>query len=203
MLRRHGEIRESVHGVRDAIRKRLNMNGRRVLSYVGALGGWYLTSEMADFIAVAKAHDPAIFALVLTQSVTQAETFKSRLSQLGLSPGDYWAGSVLPNEVAWSFGGGRLRFLFYKTRLFKSGFIPNKNRRIPCSGLPVLCKSGIGDVDNPRPRIVLASSSTILIGRLHRGSSSLRNWPRSEMQTTTVGGCGQFFTWDNWWCEIP
>src|SRR5713101_5907791 len=47
--------RFAVHapGLRQSIRNKLNVNERRVLAYVGALGGWYLTFEMADFVALA------------------------------------------------------------------------------------------------------------------------------------------------------
>ena len=33
--------------------------GRRVVVYVGALGGWYLTEEMVQFLATAHEQDPS------------------------------------------------------------------------------------------------------------------------------------------------
>jgi glycosyltransferase involved in cell wall biosynthesis len=141
-------FRESVPEARDAIRNKLNMNGRRVLSYVGALGGWYLTSEMADFIRVARECDPAIFALVLTQSATQAETFKSRLGQLGLSRGDYCVGAVSPSEVADYLAAADFAFCFIKPGHSKLASSPTKIGEFLASGLPVLCNSGIGDIDD-------------------------------------------------------
>ncbi len=133
--------------LRDSIRKKLNVNGRRVVAYVGALGGWYLSSEMADFIALAHERDPTIFALVLTQSVTQAVSFKSRLGQLGLAPGDYRVGAVFPNEVPENLAAADFAFCFIKPGYSKLSSSPTKIAEFLASGLPVLCNAGIGDID--------------------------------------------------------
>jgi glycosyltransferase involved in cell wall biosynthesis len=140
-------FQEVMPAARDAIRKRLNMNGRRVLAYVGALGGWYLSSEMADFIGVARERDPSIFALVLTQSVTQAESFKGRMGRLGLSPGDYCVSMVSPKEVPNYLAAADFAFCFIKPGYSKLASSPTKVGEFLASGLPVLCNSGIGDID--------------------------------------------------------
>jgi len=138
----------STPGQRESIRIKLNINERRVLVYVGALGGWYLTSEMADFIALAHGRDPAIFALVLTQSLTESEPFQNRLHQLGLSPEDYKVGKVSPNEVPEFLAAGDFAFCFIKPGYSKLASSPTKIGEFLASGLPVLCNSGIGDVDD-------------------------------------------------------
>ncbi len=109
-----GKFREAGPGLRDLVRKKLSVNGRRVLAYVGALGGWYLSGEMADFIALAHARDPTVFALVLTQSAAQAEAFKSRLLQQGLSQADYQVCTVSPSEVPEHLAAADLAFCFIK-----------------------------------------------------------------------------------------
>jgi len=138
---------EATLGLRESIRKKLNVNGRRVLAYVGALGGWYLSSEMADFIALAHERDPTIFALVLTQSGAQAESFRSRLGQLGLSPGDYRVGTVSPNEVPENLAAADFAFCFIKPGYSKLSSSPTKIGEFLASGLPVVCSAGIGDTD--------------------------------------------------------
>lgn len=134
--------------LREAIRNKLNVNGRRVLAYVGALGGWYLSSEMADFIGLARERAPTIFALVLTQSGTQAESFKSRLGQVGLSRGDYCVGAVSPDEVPDYLAAADFAFCFIKPGYSKLASSPTKIGEFLASGLPVLCNSGIGDIDD-------------------------------------------------------
>jgi hypothetical protein len=39
------------------IRSRLGVESRRVFVYLGSLGTWYLTDEMADFLATAYTTD--------------------------------------------------------------------------------------------------------------------------------------------------
>jgi glycosyltransferase involved in cell wall biosynthesis len=139
---------QAIPGLRDTIRNRLNLNGRRVLAYDGALGGWYLSSEMADFITLARERDPTVFALVLTQSGDQAAFFKSHLGQLGLSPGDYYVGTVSPNEVPDYLAAADFAFCFIKPGYSKLASSPTKIGEFLASGLPVLCNSGIGDIDD-------------------------------------------------------
>jgi glycosyltransferase involved in cell wall biosynthesis len=140
-------FREATPDIRNSIRKKLNVNGRRVLAYVGALGGWYLSSEMADFIALARERDPSIFALVLTQSAIEAESLKSRLRRLGLSPSDYRVHAVSPNEVSENLAAADFAFCFIKPGYSKLSSSPTKIGEFLASGLPVLCNAGIGDTD--------------------------------------------------------
>ena len=55
---------------REQIRRELGVAGRRVLVYVGSLGRYYLTSEMAEFLAIAHRQDASTFSMILTQSST-------------------------------------------------------------------------------------------------------------------------------------
>jgi len=138
---------EATAELRNSVRNKLSVNGRRVLAYVGALGGWYLSAEMADFIALAHERDPTTFALVLTQSRAHAESFRSRLGQLGLSPGDYWVGTVSPSEVPDYLAAADFAFCFIKPGYSKLSSSPTKIGEFLASGLPVLCNVGIGDID--------------------------------------------------------
>ena len=138
---------EATQSLRDSIRSALNVNGRRVLVYTGALGGWYLSSEMAEFIALAHERDPRIFALVMTQSGIEAESFKRRLEQLGLSNGDYRLGAVPPDEVPSYLAAADFAFCFIKPGYSKLSSSPTKIGEFLASGLPVLCNAGIGDTD--------------------------------------------------------
>lgn len=138
---------EPTSALRNSIRMKLNVNDRRVLAYVGALGGWYLSSEMADFIALAYERDATIFALVLTQSGAHAESFRTRLGQLGLSPRDYWVDTVSPDEVPDYLAAADFAFCFIKQGYSKLSSSPTKIGEFLASGLPVLCNAGIGDTD--------------------------------------------------------
>src|SRR5882762_1469136 len=51
---------------REAVREELNVTNRRVIVYVGSFGGWYLTDEMTEVLAVAHEQDQKKFSLILT-----------------------------------------------------------------------------------------------------------------------------------------
>lgn len=140
------KFQESTPGQRESIRKKLNVDERWVLVYVGALGGWYLRSEMAEFIAVAHERHPTIFALVLTQSRAEVEPFKNRLRELGLSPGDYRVGAVSPDEVPGYVAAADFAFCFITPGYSKLASSPTKIGEFLACGLPVLCNAGIGDI---------------------------------------------------------
>ena len=58
---------DSLEG-RNELRRNLGFEGRRVIIYVGALGGWYLTDELVSFLSVAQEADPSTLPIILTQS---------------------------------------------------------------------------------------------------------------------------------------
>lgn len=72
---------------RDRMRNELGIDGRFVMAYVGAFGGWYLTEETADLLGVLKHDDPRAFAMILTQS--KPEMIEPLLRERGFQDGDY------------------------------------------------------------------------------------------------------------------
>ena len=159
---------EATLTVRDSVRKTLNVDGRHVLAYTGALGGWYLSSEMAEFIALAHERDPKIFGLVLTQSGLEAESFRRCLEHLGLSNGDYWLGAVPPNEVPNYLTAADFAFCFIKPGYSKMSSSPTKVGEFLASGLPVICNVGVGDIDE----LLLENRVGVLVDRFDRQSYS-------------------------------
>ncbi len=126
-------------------KRALGLHGRRVLAYVGALGGWYLTKELAEFLAFAHEQEPATFALILTQS--PAELIAPRLQALGLAPQDFLVRQVPPAEIPRYLKAADAAISFIKpcySKLFSS---PTKVAEYLAAGLPVISNAGIGDLD--------------------------------------------------------
>jgi hypothetical protein len=83
---------------REQVRQALGVAGRRVVIYVGSLGGWYLTEETLALFEAARRQDPTTFALVLTpRDVAQVE---QALRARGYAETDFRVLSVAPTEVA-------------------------------------------------------------------------------------------------------
>jgi glycosyltransferase involved in cell wall biosynthesis len=130
---------------RKDIRRKLNLTDRRVIVYVGALGGWYLTKEMAELLAVGHRQDEKTFSLILTQS--PPEMLEEHLRRHGVSKESYLIRKVAPVDVPCYLRASDIALSFIKPCYSKLSSSPTKIAEYLASGLPVICNSGIGDVD--------------------------------------------------------
>ena len=130
---------------RAEVRRELGVAGRRVFVYVGSLGGWYLTDEMADLLAVAHTQDPAAFSLILTQSPPAMIT--ERLHARGIAVGDYLVRKIGPTEMPRYLQAADAAVSFIKPCYSKQSSSPTKMAEYLAAGLPVICNAGIGDLD--------------------------------------------------------
>ena len=137
---------QSVESIsREELRWEFKLAGRRVVVYVGALGGWYLTNEMAEFLATAHKQDATTFSLILTQS--RPELITRRLDELGISEADYLVREVLPKDVPRYLKAADIAISFIKPCYSKLSSSPTKIAEYLMSGLPVISTAGIGDLD--------------------------------------------------------
>ena len=130
---------------RDDTRRELNLTDRRVFVYVGALGGWYLTEEMAEFLALAHSQDPRTFSLILTQS--PPEMITERLSRLGIAESDYRVLKVAPSEIPRYLKAADVALSFIRPCFSKLASSPTKIAEYLAGGLPIISNAGIGDLD--------------------------------------------------------
>ena len=130
---------------REQIRRDLGVAGRRVLVYLGALGGFYLTEEMAEFLAAAHRQDASTFSMILTQS--QPELIVESLKRLGVPKDAYLVRRVPHHEVPEYLRAADIALSFIKPSYSKLASSPTKIAEYMASGLPIICNAGIGDLD--------------------------------------------------------
>lgn len=130
---------------RESIRKKLGAEGRFVVTHVGALGGLYLTDELADFMAAAKLKDPTTFAMFLTQ--TNPQQIVPLLEARGFKAGDYFVARVAPNEIQQYVSAADLALSFVKASYSTMSRSPTKIPEYLACGLPIVANQGVGDVD--------------------------------------------------------
>jgi glycosyltransferase involved in cell wall biosynthesis len=130
---------------RESLRQELNVAGRRVIVYVGSFGGWYMTDEMTELMALGHQQDPATFSMILTQS--PAHGVLERMKQLGVNSKDVFAGKVKPEEVPRYLRAADVAISFIKPCYSKQSSSPTKIAEYLASGLPLICNSGVGDLD--------------------------------------------------------
>ena len=116
----------------------------KTLGYVGKLGGWYLTEEMAAFVAAARQVMPGLKWHVWTQSDPQLLQKTARAAGIQDATG---VGFLPPEAVPHALLGVQAGLSFIKPCLSKRASSPTKVGEYLAAGLPVAALSGIGDTD--------------------------------------------------------
>lgn len=131
--------------VRDRIRGEIGGDGRRVIAYVGSFGGWYLTEEILDFMAVSRGHDETTFAMILTQR--DPNSVAEKLRAKGFKDRDFYVRSVKPSELPDYLSAADIAVSFIKACYSKKSSSPTKIAEYLACGLPIISNRGVGDVD--------------------------------------------------------
>lgn len=134
-----------IGSIRDEMREKLGVAGRTVYTHVGALGGLYLTKELADLMAEARNLDQRAFAIFLTQSdpTEIVELLKAR----GFKDADMFVGRVDPAEIPTYLSASDVGLSFVKATYATQSRSPTKIPEYLAAGLPIIANSGVGDVD--------------------------------------------------------
>lgn len=136
---------ETLSTSRNEMREKLRVAGRTVYAHIGALGGLYLTKEMADFMSVARDLDPKAFALFLTQS--DPTEIVNLLKEHGFTDDDLFVGRVDPDEIPKYLAASDVGLSFVKATYATQSRSPTKIPEYLAAGLPIIANSGVGDVD--------------------------------------------------------
>jgi glycosyltransferase involved in cell wall biosynthesis len=112
--------------------------------YVGKLGGWYLTEQMADFMAISLRRLPSLQWQVWTQSdaALLRRLLKDREIDERVQIGQM-AAEALPSQLRLADAG----LAFIKPCRSKLASSPTKVGEYLAAGLPVIANGGIGDLD--------------------------------------------------------
>jgi glycosyltransferase involved in cell wall biosynthesis len=130
---------------RASYRQSRGWSDRRVITYVGKLGTWYLPDEMARFFVIAKKHDARFFFQVLTQS--NSEVMRQALDRAGANPEDYDIRFASVGELPAILAASDAGLSFIRASFSKRASSPTKIAEYLAAGLPVITSAGIGDCD--------------------------------------------------------
>lgn len=139
-------FRENGHSQRAEARDRLELNDRFVVAHLGALGGLYLTEDIADLLAASRNRDPKTFALLLTQS--DPALIVPLLQARGFGRGDYFVGKVDPKDIPAYLSASDVGLSFVKASFATHSRSPTKIPEYLACGVPIIANRGVGDVDS-------------------------------------------------------
>jgi glycosyltransferase involved in cell wall biosynthesis len=134
----------SADSAREHRRAELGVADATVMVYVGKFGGWYMAAEMADFFTVAKRSIPSLHFLILTQC--ERCEIELELAERGVRD-DYTITSATPELLGDYLAAADFGISFILPAPSKVSSSPTKIGEYLGAGLPVVCTSGVGDLD--------------------------------------------------------
>lgn len=128
---------------RENIKQELGIDFKsKVITYLGSIGGWYMTKEMFSFFKVLLAQYPEFVMLVLTKDAP--ERVQEEAKQIGI-PADKLVIRYSPrNELPRYLSISDCSIFFIRPTYSKIASSPTKHAELMGMGIPVICND-IGD----------------------------------------------------------
>ena len=140
------------------LKKELNINENDfVISYLGSIGGWYLTAEMLQFCKLLSKRIPT--AKFLFISPHRHEEIKAIAAEYGIPADKVLIKKASREQVPALLSLSSYSVFFIKPCYSKQSSSPTKHGEIMAMGIPVITNSGVGDV----AEIVQSCKSGIVI----------------------------------------
>jgi glycosyltransferase involved in cell wall biosynthesis len=116
-----------------------------ILSYLGAIGTWYMPDEMLDFFKVLLSEKPAAKFLFITHE--PAETIKMKSQMRNIPDKNILVQKAERHEVPSLLSLCSFSIAFIKPAYSKIASSPTKFGELLSMGIPFICNHGIGDMD--------------------------------------------------------
>lgn len=132
--------------VKEKYKAELNIqDGDFIISYLGSIGGWYLTDEMMRFCKMLSDRIP--LAKFLFISPNGHEMITAAAAKYGLSADKLFVKQAKRHEVPVLLSFSNYALFFIKPCYSKISSSPTKHGEIMAMGIPVITNSGVGDVE--------------------------------------------------------
>lgn len=128
------------------IKKNLNIpENTFIVSYLGSLGTWYQTKEMLEFFQFLLKQKPESHFLIITHD--NPDIIWNDVTKLGIDKNKITITSADRSEVPNLIALSDYSIFFIKQAYSKKASSPTKQGEIMGLGIPIICNSGVGDVD--------------------------------------------------------
>lgn len=151
---------------KEALRQQLGISGSdKIISYLGSLGGWYLTDEMLAFFKAVKEKQPQARFLFITHD--SKESILEKAAAKGIDSTDIIVAPGLRKDVPLLLSLSSWSLFFIKDAYSKKASSPTKQGEIMAMGIPIVCND-IGDTG----KIVLETGAGIVVNSFSPASYS-------------------------------
>jgi glycosyltransferase involved in cell wall biosynthesis len=175
--------------VRTNYRESLKLKDNFVLLYLGSLGTWYMLDEMIHFFSILKQKENDAHFLFLTNDDAQ-QIYHKLDAYENLNRTDITVLASERKEVPNFMAACDASIFFIKPTFSKSASSPTKHGELLGCGLPIVCNTNIGDLDE----IIKKTSSGILVNSFSGKNYALaieqllqfKNKDKSVLRNTAV-----------------
>ncbi len=130
---------------RSALKKELGIkDDDLIVSYLGSIGGWYLTAEMMHFCKLLSDKKPS--AKFLFISPHRHEVIVAAATKYGVASGNIITKKAARKEVPLLLSLSDYSIFFIRPCYSKLSSSPTKHGEIMAMGIPLITNSGVGDV---------------------------------------------------------
>jgi glycosyltransferase involved in cell wall biosynthesis len=131
---------------KQALKKEVGINeGDFIVSYLGSIGGWYLTSEMLQFCKIVSDKKPTVKFLFI--SPHRHEEIIAAAKHFEIPPEKVITKKAGRQEVPLLLSLSDFSVFFIKSCYSKQSSSPTKHGEIMAMGIPLITNSGVGDVE--------------------------------------------------------
>jgi glycosyltransferase involved in cell wall biosynthesis len=132
-----------------------------IISYLGSIGGWYLTDEMMQFCKILSDKIPSTKLLFI--SPHRHDEIKAAAEKFGISAHKIIIEKANRQQVPLLLSLSDYSIFFIKPCYSKQSSSPTKHGEIMAMGIPLITNSGVGDVET----IVTRYNSGIVINEFN------------------------------------
>ncbi len=130
----------------DDLRNELGiLPGKKIILYLGSIGGWYMTHEMFAFYKRLLLKHPDFIMLILTKD--EKTTVIKEAAAEGIPAGQVFVRYARRDEVPAYLGLSNCSIFFIRPSFSKTASSPTKHAELMGMGIPVICNN-IGDTGN-------------------------------------------------------
>ncbi|MBL0055610.1 MAG: glycosyltransferase [Chitinophagaceae bacterium] len=120
-------------------------NGDHIVSYLGSIGGWYLTEEMMRFCKILLEQKPGVKFLFI--SPHRHEEIAAAAQKAGIPPDRIIMRKATRQQVPVLLSLSEFSVFFIRPCYSKLSSSPTKHGEIMAMGIPLVTNSGVGDVE--------------------------------------------------------
>ena len=182
--------------IKEQFRKELNIRETdMIFSYLGSIGGWYLTNEMMRLCKILSDKFPA--AKFLFISPHRHEVIAEAAEKSGLHADKIITRQAKRHEVPALLSFSSYSIFFIKPCYSKISSSPTKHGEIMAMGIPVITNSGVGDVAEIVKKyhagFVLDDFSDRSFSMVANDVAADKNFEKTEIRN----GAKEFYALDN------